>query len=76
MSRIQISDLSMHEKLDGKALDQVRGGIIAVLNPGTICGFNPQPDPPGDRVGFNPQPDPPGAPALTLGPTLGTIRQA
>src|SRR4051812_39212250 len=40
------------------------------LSPGTIRGFDPQPDPPAaivshlpssglDKVGFNPQPDPP-----------------
>ena len=38
------------------------------LHPGTIKGFNPQPDPPGrptnpgEAQGFNPQPDPPGRP--------------
>jgi hypothetical protein len=28
-------------------------------DPGSLVGFNPQPEPPGSRVGFNPQPDPP-----------------
>jgi hypothetical protein len=39
------------------------GGYI---DPGSLVGFNPQPEPPGDKgetVGFNPQPDPPGSPA-------------
>jgi hypothetical protein len=32
-----------------------------VINPGSLVGFNPQPEPPnpGDIVGFNPQPEPP-----------------
>lgn len=29
------------------------------INPGTIAGFDPQPEPPGTIRGFNPQPDPP-----------------
>lgn len=28
-------------------------------SPGTIRGFDPQPEPPGTIRGFNPQPDPP-----------------
>ena len=31
MTRIQITDLSVDETLDAQALQQVRGGIIAVL---------------------------------------------
>ena len=51
-------------------------GVCAVsrgiTSPGTIRGFDPQPDPPAisntlpssglDKVGFNPQPDPPADP--------------
>ncbi|MEO8393540.1 MAG: hypothetical protein ABI700_11170 [Chloroflexota bacterium] len=44
-----------------------------ITSPGTIRGFDPQPDPPAailshlpssglDKVGFNPQPDPPADP--------------
>ncbi len=29
------------------------------VHPGTIRGFNPQPDPPHEARGFDPQPDPP-----------------
>lgn len=31
-----------------------------VPSPGTIRGFDPQPDPPGTISGFDPQPEPPG----------------
>jgi hypothetical protein len=31
-----------------------------VLFPGSLVGFDPQPDPPGEAQGFDPQPDPPG----------------
>jgi hypothetical protein len=46
-------------------IDTSEGGYV---DPGSLVGFNPQPEPPGDRdpgeaVGFNPQPDPPGNPA-------------
>lgn len=42
-----------------------------VTNPGTLVGFNPQPDPPAVRLGgaemvqLNPQPEPPGVQALS-----------
>lgn len=39
-------------------------GNTGPVSPGTIRGFNPQPEPPGDTAGtirgFNPQPEPPG----------------
>ncbi|HVV85865.1 MAG TPA: hypothetical protein VHE35_22555 [Kofleriaceae bacterium] len=41
----------------------VATGKTGIVSPGTIRGFNPQPDPPGDdgsTHGFNPQPEPPG----------------
>jgi hypothetical protein len=31
-----------------------------IPSPGTIRGFDPQPDPPGAIRGFDPQPEPPG----------------
>ena len=33
---------------------------VALPKPGSIRGFDPQPDPPGTIVGFDPQPEPPG----------------
>lgn len=47
---------------------------LGPTNPGTIRGFDPQPDPPsgaptnpGTIRGFNPQPDPPGNPGTLKG---------
>lgn len=38
----------------------LRQSLFRFRDPGSLVGFNPQPDPPGVRVGFDPQPDPPG----------------
>lgn len=61
------------------AVENLRSGNgNGFINPGTLKGFNPQPDPPGDMLkkgflspgtlqGFNPQPEPPGdMPALLV----------
>lgn len=58
------------------AVENIQGAKgLNFTNPGSLRGFNPQPDPPGDKggftnpgmlKGFNPQPEPPGIPTLLL----------
>ncbi len=38
----------------------VLGIAVTLPKPGTIRGFDPQPEPPGTIRGFDPQPEPPG----------------
>jgi hypothetical protein len=64
----------MHKLLVALQFSLVLVIAVALPKPGSIRGFDPQPDPPGTIVGFDPQPDPPhtGSVLIMLGD--GSVR--